>query len=942
MRSRSSIIMAFLMLLAAAAHRAAARTTVAGRGQWRQHLQRPGRIRRGLAAGFLRPAPPPSLLHRRLFPTRPAPRQRPAVVSLATASSRRQPATAAEAKGTAGLTLTTPGRYRAVALEALQAPAEVRQELQDLARELEGHDDLYYNQDEPVIPDAEYDELARRLERLEQMHPRVVQELQRSPEGYVSRSERVGAPATPSTRAAPMAGARFAPVTHGWAMMSLDNAFSADDVDAWATRLEKVLLEENAIEAMVVAAETDEEKDSKVAKDPLDFVAEVKIDGVSLSLRYEQGVLVRGATRGNGLVGEDVTSNVQAIASIPQRLPSPAPAVVEVRGEVYLSKQTFLELNEARASAGAALLSNPRNAASGSLRQLDPALTRERRLGFFAYGAETESISSSSCSSSWAATQGALLTQLEAWGFEVAKPWARCRGTEALRRFHEQLEAERAHLAFDVDGVVYKLDALALRAVAGRNARAPRWALAHKFSPVEAQTRVNAVEVQVGRTGILTPVALLEPVTVGGVVISRATLHNFQDLARRDVRVGDEVAVRRAGDVIPQVIGRANTTTTTTTAAVAAAAGTPRPEPVALPTQCPSCGGPVSQKEDQVGLYCPAGLSCPAQSLERLAHFASRDAFDIKGLGGRRVEELMAWGLLAGPVDLFHLEEKEAAKKAGRPPDDHEKVREAASLLLEERDGWGTKSATALFSAIAARRSLPLSRFIFALGVTHVGLTTAQAIATHFGSAANWWRAMEELVKDQPVFKVVEDEENDGGDEAEEEEGNGEDGKKKPKKKPKKKKRKAKKEEPSAGGLETIEGIGPTVIDSLRDFVRDERNRRTVEALMREVQVTGEGGTMRGEPGDDATAPPTGADGPLAGQTVLFTGTLESMTRSEAEARARQLGAKPVKTLSKKVSYVVVGADPGGKARKATELGLAVLDEAGWQDLLVDQRAHDA
>jgi DNA ligase (NAD+) len=839
-----------------------------------------------------------------------------------------------------------------VALEDLQAPAEIKQELRDLARELEAHDNLYYNKDEPQIADAEYDGLAQRLEALERGHLALVQELQ-AEEGYVSRADRVGA--APSAAAVTVGGAgvevgaRFAPVTHGWPMMSLDNAFSGEDVEAWAVRLEKVLKEEG--EEVVVPKE--EERAAVTAARPLDFVAEVKIDGVSLSLRYEDGVLVRGATRGNGFVGEDVTANVQAIASIPKRLPSSCflpPTVMEVRGEVYISRQVFEELNEARAAQGAPLLSNPRNAASGSLRQLNPSLTRERRLGFFAYAAETDtpfSTSSLPSSFSFPTTQGAILTRLEQWGFEVAKPWARCQGTEDLQQFHRRLEGERASLGFDVDGVVYKLDDLPSRATAGRSARAPRWALAHKFSPVEAQTRVRSVEVQVGRTGILTPVALLEPVTVGGVVISRATLHNFQDLARRDVRVGDIVAVRRAGDVIPQVLGRANVT----------AIEERRPEPVVPPSVCPSCGGPVRVEEDMVGIYCPAGLSCPAQSLERLAHFASRDAFDIKGLGGRRVEELVGWGLLpSGPVDLFHLEEREEAKRkkmkekiaaaaAGEGGRDGEEEGEKEGVwLLEEREGWGIKSVTALFSAIAARRSVPLSRFIFGLGVTHVGLTTAQAIARHFGSAANWWRAMQELEKEVEVEEEEEEEEDLEEEEVldEEEADNGDDDdrtakkKKKAAAKNKPKKKNAVKPNENAGGLETIEGIGPTVIGSLRAFVRDERNRRTVEALMQEVQVTSEGGQGQGDAteGGEAGGMVVPTEGPLVGKTVLFTGTLDSMTRSEAEARARQLGAKPVKTLSKKVDMVVVGVDPGGKVRKARDLGVGLVDEAEWQALV--------
>jgi DNA ligase (NAD+) len=483
----------------------------------------------------------------------------------------------------------------------------------------------------------------------------------REEEGYVSRDDRVGAPPpvlqlrqpqqqpSSSPAAVPPVGARFAPVTHGWPMQSLDNAFSPEDVEAWAARLAKVL----------------QEATGEAVEEALEYVAELKIDGVSLSLRYQDGALVRGATRGNGVVGEDVTANVLAMApAIPSTLRAPYPPVVEVRGEVYLSRATFQALNDARAASGQPPLSNPRNAASGSLRQLDPAETRERGLGFFAYGAESEEGAAGEAretaerAEGLPGAQGALLERLAGWGFEVARPWVRCRGTGELLAFHGKMEAERAKLPFDMDGVVYKLDPLALRPLAGSSARAPRWALAHKFSPVEARTRVARVEVQVGRTGVLTPVAILDPVTVGGVVIGRATLHNFQDLARKDVREGDEVVVRRAGDVIPQVLRRAQAAAAAEAEAAAVEAGdadADRPAPYrhvmrvlfvggvcpphatsapysnpdrpsstkqnktkhtrtnSPPTSCPSCGGPVTQEEDQAGIYCPAGLSCPAQ-----------------------------------------------------------------------------------------------------------------------------------------------------------------------------------------------------------------------------------------------------------------------------------------------------------------------------------------
>jgi len=874
-----------------------------------------------------------------------------------------------------------PGQHRRKKLENLGVPDEVEQELRDLAHELEVHDALYYNQNEPCITDAEYDELARRLEALERAHPLLVRELA-SRTGYVSRGERVGSSPVFSTDASSDmgsgAGARFAPVKHGWPMLSLDNAFSEEEVAAWATRLQRALCEQEVAEGRQTATSDDaigegrstargdlaggETERPVTGAGGVHVVAELKIDGVSLSLRYEDGVLVRGATRGNGFVGEDVTENVRSIASIPHRLPPPStdcplPPAVEVRGEVYLPRRVFEDLNEARKAQGAPLLSNPRNAASGSLRQLDVALTRERRLGFFAYGIEATE-DTGVHPPSLPATQVGVLALLEAWGFEVAHPWAPCRDLQALRAFHRRLEGERSSLAFDIDGVVYKLNDLQARRRAGRSARAPRWAIAHKFSPLEAVTRVRAVDVQVGRTGVLTPVAVLEPVTVGGVVITRASLHNFQDVARRDVRVGDLVAVRRAGDVIPQVLGRANLTLAAQGAdgedACYGAEIDSRSKPISTPTRCPSCAGPVSQEEDQVAVYCPAGLSCPAQSLERLAHFVSRGAFDIKGLGGRRLQELRSWEMVETPTDLFSLASREAAKKErrargrsssegsggrapyaenaalGKPGDTMALHDGSDEVLLEERAGWGEKSVTALFSAIAARRKIPLSRFIFALGVTHVGQTTAQAIAAHFGSVGNWWGAMQALeqgeveegrcgVEDR---KDMEEHLNGGCVETREGEKN----------LPSKQVATAQ----DAGGMDTIEGIGPTVIASLRAFVRDERNKRTVEALFREIEVLNEESfTERSdiEVSAGGRGPPR-VDGPLVGKTVLFTGALQGMTRSEVEAQARQMGATPVKTLSKKVDMIVVGASPGSKARKGRDLGIEHLEEAQWLTLV--------
>ena len=553
--------------------------------------------------------------------------------------------------------MTAPGAPAPPAVAALDEDA-ARQELARLAREIAIHDDLYYNRDAPEIDDAAYDTLRARNEEIEKRFPAL-----RRPD---SPGLRVGAP--------PRSG--FRKVRHSAPMLSLANAFDEADVNEFAARLRRFL---------DLAAET-----------PVVFVAEPKIDGLSASLRYEDGALAAGVTRGDGAEGEDVTANLRRVADVPLRLRGDRPpALLEARGEVYMTRRDFAALNAARAEAGEPLYANPRNAAAGSLRQLDPKITAQRRLRFFAWGwGETSAPLGDTL---WDARE-----RLAAFGFTLNAPAARCDSVAALAAWHADIEARRAEFDFDVDGVVYKADRLDWQARLGAVSRSPRWAVAHKFKAEQAVTRVETIAVQVGRTGALTPVANLRPVTVGGVSVARATLHNEDEIARKDVREGDTVIVQRAGDVIPQI--------------VAVDVGK-RPEGAAafvFPETCPVCGSRAARDEGEAVRRCAGGLVCEAQAVERLRHFVSRNAFDIEGLGARQIEAFRRDSLVREPADLFRLEPR--AKE------------------IEAREGWGETSVRNLLAAVAARRRVSLERFVYALGIRRVGQANARLLARHYGS----------------------------------------------------------------------------------------------------------------------------------------------------------------------------------------------------------------
>jgi DNA ligase (NAD+) len=678
---------------------------------------------------------------------------------------------------------------------------EAAAELQKLAAAIAHHDALYYQKDAPEISDADYDRLRKRNTALEAQFPELVRS--------DSPTSRVGAAPAPG----------FRKVRHAVPMLSLGNAFSAEDAAEFLARIRRFL--------------------GLGAEAPVALVAEPKIDGLSCSLRYENGRLVQAATRGDGTEGEDVTENVRTIETVPHRLAEDAPAVLEVRGEVYMDKQDFAALNERRATAGEPLFANPRNAAAGSLRQLDPTVTQARPLRFFAYawGEVTKPL---------AATQWQARERLAAFGFTLNEPSERVETLDALLAYYARIEAARPYLPFDIDGVVYKVDDLSLQERLGFVSRAPRWAIAHKFAAEKARTILKDILIQVGRTGALTPVAILEPVTVGGVVVSRATLHNEDEIARKDVRVGDTVLIQRAGDVIPQVLGPVD------------AERPGRAPPFRFPTHCPECGSLAVREEGEAVRRCTGGLICPAQAVERLRHFISRNAFDIEGLGEETIREFFAEGWVKQPADLFTLE-----------------ARGLRGVLLE-RPGWKEKSVTNLLKAIEARRTIPLDRFIFALGIRQIGEATAKLLARHYHGFGALRTAMAEArVHGSAAY----------------------------------------------GELLSIEQIGESVAGDLLAFFAEPHNQEALNALLAQVTVT------------DVVAPAK-SDSPIAGKTVVFTGALETMTRPEAKARAEALGAKVAGSVSAKTDYVVAGAEAGSKLAKARELGLPILSEAAWRQLI--------
>jgi DNA ligase (NAD+) len=704
---------------------------------------------------------------------------------------------------------------------------EAEKELARLTKQLAEYDRLYFQEDAPGVSDAEYDALRKRNTAIEERFPALV------------RSD------SPSLRVGAKPAERFAKVVHRVPMLSLDNAFDDEDVVDFAARVRRFL-----------GLKEDQE---------LAFTAEPKIDGLSASLRYEDGVFVQGATRGDGLEGEDITANLRTIRDLPLRLEGNAPKVFEVRGEVYMSHADFAALNKRQEKEGKPLFANPRNSAAGSVRQLDPAITARRPLHFFAYAwGETSAMP--------ADTQWGMLETFKKWGFRVNPLIRRCKTTDELLEFYRDIEVKRATLGYDIDGVVYKVDRLDLQERLGFVSRSPRWAVAHKFAAEQADTILLDIDIQVGRTGKLAPVAKLKPVTVGGVVVQNATLHNEDEIARKDVRIGDTVVVQRAGDVIPQIVR------------VILEKRPKGAKPYQFPHTCPICGSHAVREVDEktgkedVDRRCTGVLICPAQAVERLKHFVGRDTFDIEGLGGTYIELFHEKGLIKQPADIFKLTEK--PEKVSKILAEHRAMLSAERRAKEgkgevtsksKRDDKEDKVVENLMKSIDARRKIALDRFINALGIRHVGETTAKLLARNFHTIQAFVEAME---SDHAV-----------------------------------------------ADLDAIGGIGDVVAEGIKDFFDEPHNTKALANLLKEVKV-------------EKAAAPKASNSPVVGKTVVFTGTLEKMTRPEAKARAEALGAKVAGSVSKKTDLVIAGPGAGSKLTEAKDLGVQVIDEDAWLKLI--------
>ncbi len=671
-----------------------------------------------------------------------------------------------------------------------------------LAAEIRHHDALYYQQDRPVISDAEYDSLRRELENLEKQFP----ELQ-TPD---SPTQKVGAP--------PLE--KFAKVKHSVPMLSLNNAFSEEDVREWDARNKKFLgFDEGA---------------------KIDYIYEPKIDGLSFSARYENGKFVQGLTRGDGELGENITENLATV--LPRELKGNPPKILEVRGEVYMSHANFADINATLSDDEK--FANPRNAAAGSLRQKDANITASRKLSYFVYGwgEMSESLGNSHMQ---------IMTKLKDYGlelilgrltFKILNIPALASDIPHFLDIHQKISKGDIKLDFDIDGLVYKVNKLELRERLGEVARAPRWAIAHKFPAEQAVTVVEAIDIQVGRTGTLTPVARLKPITVGGVVVSNATLHNQDEIERKDIRVGDTVVVQRAGDVIPQVVS------------VDVSKRPAHSHKYIFPDVCPVCGSHATREEGEAAIRCTGGLLCEAQLVERIRHFVARGALDIEGLGEKQIQAFWNDGLIKNVTDIFSLKEKAAD--------------------IEKREGWGKKSLDNLLNAIETARNVSLEKFIYALGIRHVGEVTAKLLAREFSTDKNWFAAMKELPTNAEISAQV----------------------------------------------QNINGIGGIVAQSLSDFFAEEHNVEIVEKLVAELNI--------------ADAKVASGNSQVSGKTVVFTGTLVKMTRAEAKERAENLGAKVASSVSAKTDFVIAGADAGSKLKKAAELNVKVLSEDEWLELI--------
>ncbi|MFV0626332.1 MAG: NAD-dependent DNA ligase LigA [Alphaproteobacteria bacterium] len=680
---------------------------------------------------------------------------------------------------------------------------QAKEELEFIAKTMAKADIAYYQNDNPEISDSEYDVLKKRNEEIEAKFPNLI------------RSD------SPSKKIGTKIQSGFGKITHKVPMLSLGNIFSTEEISEFIDSVNRFL----------------------GSNDSIDIFCEPKIDGLSFSARYEKGIFVQGATRGDGTTGEDITENLKTIRDLPQKIES-APDVLEIRGEVYMSKQDFLDLNEKNLRENKKVFANPRNAAAGSLRQLDSSITKERKLSLFVYswGDVSEILWNS---------QSEFIEKVKAWGFPINPNNKLCHNVKEIEEAYNQILTIRANLPYDIDGIVYKVNALSLQNRLGFLTRTPRWATAHKFPAEKAITKINEIRVQVGRTGALTPVADLEPVNVGGVIVSHATLHNEDEIKRKDIRVGDYVVIQRAGDVIPQVVE------------VLADKRQSDSQEFLFPTLCPICGSHTIREIDEAVRRCTGGLNCPAQAVERIIHFVSREAFDIEGLGNKIIEDFYNEGIIKSPVDIFTLEER-------NKPKSYDLFAQEDGLSLETREGWGKKSVDNLFKSINSRRKISLPRFVYSLGIRQVGSATSLLIAKNYNLFSHFMNEM----KEEKTEKLL-----------------------------------------------SIDGIGQAMAKDIVEFFQETHNLETVHKLMTQVNI-------------EEFIDTTDYSSPIANKTVVFTGTLEKMTRAEAKAKAQNLGAKVAGSVSNNTDYVIVGADAGSKAKKAQELGLKILSEDEFLELI--------
>ena len=679
---------------------------------------------------------------------------------------------------------------------------EAAEELEFLAKEMAKSDVAYYQNDAPYLSDAEYDRLKHRNSEIEKRFPDLIR------------------PDSPSKRVGAAVKNGFSKVSHRFPMLSLGDVFSIEEVEDFIRSVKRFL-------------NTSEE---------ISFMSEPKIDGLSFSARYEKGIFVQGATRGDGTIGEDITENLKTIRELPLIIKD-APDILEVRGEVYMSKTDFFKLNERYEKEGKKTFANPRNAAAGSLRQLDPKITAERRLSLFAYtwGEVSERL--------WESQQE-FFNHLHNWGFPINPNNKLCQNIKEIEESFAKLMEIRASLPYDIDGVVYKVNSIALQERLGFLTRTPRWAIAHKFPAEQALTTINNIRIQVGRTGALTPVADLEPINVGGVVVSHATLHNEDEIKRKDIRIGDTVVIQRAGDVIPQIVSVDKTR---------------RPlesKEFIFPHICPECGAHAIKEEDEAVRRCTGGLSCPAQAIERMIHFVSRDAFDISGLGDKIIEDFYHENILHTPADIFTLEQRNSGG------DDLFSV--GQGLHLERKLGWGKKSVENLFTAIRAKRHISLPRFIYALGIRQVGTATALLIAKNYRNFSVFMNDMKNRITEKLV---------------------------------------------------TIDGIGSSMAIDMVEFFQEPHNLEIINKLLSEIVV-------------EDYIDTTDYNSPISGKTIVFTGTLSTMTRSEAKAKAQNLGAKVAGSVSTHTDFVIEGVASGSKAAKAKQLGITILSEQEFIELI--------